>query len=265
MSSHQLFTTAPFSSTPSAGATSTAAFLNLSIFSGMPGASVIAVGTNFGPSEPITIDFSGAITDITTDTNGSFSTTLFIPSVASGSIPISATGGTSGRVATNTFFVQPAATSTVATTTATSTDMTSLQNELLRLAADIALLKQQMSMLMAHMEQMMRGVGGMGTTTSGLMSGPDLCTAAPSGTGHIDQNGASVRAGTNIDFGGHDFGCEERVTVMHEETSVGTAFTNRDGSFSTGSMAVPAPGSHTYIFIGQNSGTRAQAAITVTP
>jgi hypothetical protein len=102
--------------------------------------------------------------------------------------------------------------------------------------------------------------GGTGTTT-----GSNLCTLS-GGAAMIDQNGTSARAGTGIDFGGHNFGCEEHVSIMLNGTQVGSGFTNRAGGFSTGSMSVPqTPGTYTYTFRGQNSGITGSATVTITP
>jgi hypothetical protein len=81
----------------------------------------------------------------------------------------------------------------------------------------------------------------------------------------IDQPG-SVRAGTNTDFGGHNFGSEEHVKVMQGGSQVASAFTNLEGGFSTGSVTVPStPGTYTYTFTGLSSGKTASISITVIP
>lgn len=85
-----------------------------------------------------------------------------------------------------------------------------------------------------------------------------------SSTASVDQQGQTVRAGSSIDFGGHNFGSEEHVLVMLNGTTIGQGFTNLGGGFSTGSMSTPSnPGTYTYTFVGQSSGKSATATITV--
>jgi hypothetical protein len=92
-------------------------------------------------------------------------------------------------------------------------------------------------------------------------------TTPPTGDAIIEQDGAEVRAGTNIDFAGRNFGPEELVTIEREGSPIGrTAFTNLAGSFTTGSITVPTTlGSYTYTFEGQESGEVAEAEIEVIP
>jgi hypothetical protein len=98
-----------------------------------------------------------------------------------------------------------------------------------------------------------------------LINEDEDSTTTPSGPASIDQNG-SVRAGTNTDFGGHNFGSEEHVRVTLNGTQVASALTNLEGGFSTGSVAVPTTtGTYTYIFTGLTSGRTAQTTITVIP
>lgn len=146
------------------------------------------------------------------------------------------------------------------TTTATSTteSIATLQNELALLRARVTMLESQMAAFIAWKNSLATTTGSGGSTTTG-------CTTL-GGTAVIDQGGATVRMGTNIDFGGRGFGCEESVVIMRGGSQVGTAFTNRAGGFSTGSMSVPSTlGAHTYSFRGVTSGITGSATITVIP
>jgi hypothetical protein len=264
------------SSTATSTSSSTTAFLSLSAYSGMPGISITAMGTNFMPSESVNLNFNGSSSTAVSDVTGSFSKIVTIPSVPTGSINISATGATSGRMATNTFFVLPVtssrtnATSTTSTTTtsgvgttSTTTDISTLQTQIVQLQSIIMSLQQQIAFLFSLLSGNSGNTNGNSGSTATSTSSSS-CSAPASGSGTIDQNGTSVRAGTGIDFGGHNFGCEEHVSVMQGSTQVGTAFTNRAGGFSTGSMSVPQTGTYTYTFRGENSGITGNATITVT-
>jgi hypothetical protein len=97
------------------------AFLALSNYSGPPGTSINALGTNFGASESVAVAFGGATTTATTNASGDFTLPLVVPSLPVGSANITATGATSNRMATNSFFVQEGTTSTTTPSTSTST------------------------------------------------------------------------------------------------------------------------------------------------
>lgn len=139
---------------------------------------------------------------------------------------------------------------TPATSTPTSTPPTSTST----LQDQINDLQNQLNLLKARVDALVAGGGG-GTST------PPSSTNAS-----IDQNGQTVRAGTNTDFGGHGFGAEEHITVRLEGMPAGSAFTNLAGGFSTGSITVPStPGNYTYTFTGQVTGAVASAVIHVIP
>jgi len=93
---------------------------------------------------------------------------------------------------------------------------------------------------------------GGGTTTQSTSTGAS-----------IDQHGQTFSAGSTIDFAGRGFGREEHVTITMGGSSIGGAFSNSAGSFTTGSMRLPStPGTYTYTFMGQTSGKAATATIT---
>lgn len=138
-------------------------------------------------------------------------------------------------------------------TTATSTPHSSML-DLSWLKNQIILLLQRIGVLETQVASLIAGQGGtMATSTAG--------------TAIIEQNGASVRAGTNIDFAGRNFGPEELIMISRGGSPIGrTAFSNLAGSFTTGSITVSTTtGSYTYTFVGQESGRSASATITVIP
>lgn len=234
--------------------TSTAA-VTLSVTSGAPGSLVTITGSGFLASEPITLMWNGTST-LSANAAGGFSTTLTVPSVSTGPLPVSATGVTSGRVATNSFSVTSGAItgSLTGTITSTTTDLAALQNRVAMLESQVSTMQAQISALQSQFAMHMSGHG---TTTMGT---------PPTGPARIDQNGRSLSLGTSIDFGGHNFGLEETVLVTLNGQTVATAHADGGGNFSTGSMNTPsAVGTYTYQFTGQNSGRSATATITVTP
>ena len=91
--------------------------LQLGPATGEAGGSFAATGTNFGASETVRIDFDGAqIGSATTNAQGSFSSTLSVPSTAlSGSHAVVAVGQSSGRSSTAQFTVTVSVRSTRAT------------------------------------------------------------------------------------------------------------------------------------------------------
>ncbi len=107
-----------FSYTPAATST---AFLALSSYSGEPGSMFNALGTNFNSSEQVDIMFGGATTTVSADASGNFTQSMTVPSLAVGPAAITATGRTSGLMASNSYYVQPVSSSTSTTTTSTST------------------------------------------------------------------------------------------------------------------------------------------------
>ena len=163
-------------------------------------------------------------------------------------------GNASGTIATSS---DQMFTTNVTATTSTSTPDHTLQDLILQIIEEIHRIQVQIAALIAA-----QGNGGGGNDNGG---GSGTTTPPVMGPATIDQNGASVRAGTGIDFGGHNFGPEEHVSVTLNGLVVGSAFTNLGGGFSTGSMSVPSvPGTYTYTFTGQKSGLTATAVVTVT-
>ncbi len=173
--------------------------------------------------------------------NGLASSTLYHFYVISG--PTSTTTATSSDAIFTTLTWTPAPTST-----STTTPSSDLETRVLNLETRVSALENWVQWLINHQN------GGSGTTT------------APNGEpASIDQPGP-VRAGTNIDFGGHNFGSEEHIKVTLSGSQVATAFTNLVGGFSTGSVTVPSTtGTYTYTFTGLNSGIIRTATITVIP
>ena len=85
-----------------------AAAIKLTPVSGPPSAPVKVKGTNFGPSETVTVTFdSTTVATPVTNAQGAFSTSFNVPSGASlGAHTVTATGQTSGKSAQATFTVQ---------------------------------------------------------------------------------------------------------------------------------------------------------------
>jgi hypothetical protein len=135
-------------------------------------------------------------------------------------------------------------TTPVASTTATTTDTTGLQNQIDALKARVSILEAQIAALL--------GMGG-GTTTP-----------PTGGTGMIDPNNSYITAGGLMDLGGRNFGHEETVRVTLNGTTVATAHADGGGNFSTGSFTAPATaGTYTFVFTGQTSGITGSTNITV--
>lgn len=156
------------------------------------------------------------------------------------------------------FMTMPEATTSTTTgggggTGTTVIDTTAIQNFITQLTTFKSQIDQWIAqLLLALGNNGGGGGGGTGTTT-------------PSGGALIQQPG-SIRAGTNVDFSGSGFGSEENVAVMQGSTRVATAFSNKAGGFSTGSIPVGnTTGSYTYMFTGQTTGKTASVTITVTP
>jgi hypothetical protein len=169
------------------------------------------------------------------------STTLYHFYVISG--PTGTTTATSSDMTFTTLMWTPTPTSTPTTTPS------DIEGRVTNLETRVSALETWVQWLLNH-----QGSGT--TTTPGGGSG---------GPASIDQP-SSVRAGTNTDFGGHNFGSEEHVSVKLNGTQVATAFTNLEGGFSTGSVTVPnTTGSYTYTFTGLSSGKTASVTITVIP
>jgi hypothetical protein len=140
-------------------------------------------------------------------------------------------------------------TTVASTSTGTTTDLSDLENRVTSLEGRVGVLE-------GLVQNLLNWWGNHGTTTP----------PSDGGNAIIDQDGQQVRAGTNTDFGGHNFGSEEHVKVTLNGSQVATAFTNLAGGFSTGSVTVPnTPGSYTYTFTGLNSGIIRTATITVIP
>jgi hypothetical protein len=196
--------------------------------------------TSYGSSS--TLD-TGLITNHSTILSGLTPSTLYHYMVVS-----TDTFGNSGT-STDFWFMTLASSTSGGGGTGTSTDLTDLQNRVTNLEDRVTSLEQLIQNILGQIG----GVGGGGTST-------------PTGEqASVDQPG-SVRAGTNTDFGGHNFGSEEHIKVMQGGSQVATAFTNLAGGFSTGSVTVPStPGSYTYTFTGLTSGKTASVTITVIP
>jgi hypothetical protein len=152
-------------------------------------------------------------------------------------------------------------TTTVSSSTSTTTpgdDISFLQTQITDLQNQVNMLKAQIAALIAQI-----GNGG-GDNGSGGGTGTTTPPVTP-GAGTIDQNNTTASAGGSIDFGGHNFGREEHVSIKLNGSTVGDAFTNSSGSFSTGALSVPnTPGSTaTYTFTGQSSGITSTATLTI--
>jgi hypothetical protein len=94
----------------------------------------------------------------------------------------------------------------------------------------------------------------------------DTGSTTPSHEPAFITTNPQVRAGTNTDFGGSNFGSEEHVRVTLGGIQVASGLTNLAGGFSTGSVTVPTTtGTYTYTFTGLSSGKSATATITVIP
>jgi outer membrane protein assembly factor BamB len=93
------------SASPAAAVTTSIA---LKPSSGPPTSKVTVTGTGFGASETVTVDFSGTqVATATTSSTGTFSTAFNVPKTElPGSYPVTATGQTSGLVATAKFLVR---------------------------------------------------------------------------------------------------------------------------------------------------------------
>lgn len=173
------------------------------------------------------------------------------------------TGGLNGTVTNAT----TTATSTTATSTATTTDDTTdnagLRHRVDELEGEVTSLKSSIASLQANLAALWAAIGNNnGGNTGG--NGTSTPTTTPM-TASISPQGASVRAGTSIDFGGHGFWYDEPVKITNGSGAVvGTARADGGGNFSTGSMAVgSALGSKTYTFTGQWSGITKTATFTV--
>ncbi len=96
--------------------------------------------------------------------------------------------------------------------------------------------------------------------------GHDNGTSTPptSGSARIDQDGQTRNAGGHIDFSGRGFAPEQTISIKRGGVSIGSAYADGGGNFSTGAMSVPTTaGSYTYTFTGDESGEVANAVITV--
>jgi hypothetical protein len=211
----------------------------------------ITWNTNIGASSQVvygTSTYYGAfstldannVTNHSVTLNGLASSTLYHFYIVSG--PTGTTTATSSDMTFTTMTWTPA------TTTPTSTDP--LETRVTNLETRVSALENWVQWILNHMNDDHHG-----TTTPGGGTG---------GSASVDQPN-SVRAGTNTDFGGHNFGSEEHVKVTMNGNQVANAFTNLEGGFSTGSVTVPStPGSYTYTFTGLSSGKTASVTVTVT-
>lgn len=246
-----------------AAASSTAA-LSLGVASGVPGSMVTVNGSGFWNSEPVTVNFDGATSSLSANTNGDFSTTLFVPpNATSTNVPVTivATGGSSGMSASASFTIMPptGATTTTATSTSGSVgsiDLTALQNE-------IAQLQTMVTNLIAQVQNFLNSNG---SNSSASSTGSTNGSYPPSNmSATIDQVG-SIRAGTSVDFTGRNWAAREQVQVSLNGSVVTTAQADDGGNFSTGSLAVGnAVGSMTYTFTGLTSGITRTVTVNVTP
>jgi hypothetical protein len=218
----------------------------------------VSYGTTTGSYTASSTLDSGLMTNHSATLTGLMPDTTYFFVISS--MNASSTASTSPEM---TFMTTTTVTSTSTGTTTgsgTSTDTTTLQNEITDLQNQINALKAQVDFLLTTVSN-----GNTGSNSNGNGGSTGTTTTTTTGSAGIDQNGHTVTAGTSIDFGGHGFGSEEHVNVMLDGQKVGEAFTNKAGSFSTGSMSVPnMPGTtSTYTFIGQNSGLSATATITL--
>ncbi|MFH1860155.1 MAG: carboxypeptidase regulatory-like domain-containing protein [bacterium] len=84
------------------------AMINISPTSSISGTPVCLSGWNFQPGEQVILKPPGTNTNITANENGAFCTTLFtIPPTSSGTLTVTATGASSGRIALMQFNIIP--------------------------------------------------------------------------------------------------------------------------------------------------------------
>ncbi|MBI5134016.1 MAG: hypothetical protein HZA81_01360 [Candidatus Taylorbacteria bacterium] len=145
-------------------------------------------------------------------------------------------------------------------TSATSTEFALLQGRIDGLESEVDVLRAEVATLRATVALLMGQIGSGGTGGSGTT------TATTSSSVSVSPQGASVRAGTSIDFSGRGFWYDEPVRVTDASGAVvGTARADGGGNFSTGSLPVSsATGSRSYTFTGGWSGMSKTVSFTVT-
>lgn len=126
------------------------------------------------------------------------------------------------------------------------------------------------------------GTGGTGgtSTTTGTGSGTTTGTSTSTGTGTtttpsnttgtardatVNPPSITVRVGNSVDFNGRNFGHEENVIIALNGQTIRNAHADGGGNFTTGSVSVPTtPGTYTYTFTGQMSGSTRSVTVMVT-
>jgi len=179
-----------------------------------------------------------------------------VPFVASAQVASTSPTISNVTASTSATTTMPTSTATTSTGTGTTTviDTSAIQNFITQLNMFSSQINQWIAQLLAALGQTGTVGGGTGTTTPPTTGGA-----------MIDQP-SSVRAGTNVDFGGHGFGSEEAVIVTRAGSQVGQGFTNKEGGFTTGSIGVGnTTGTFTYTFVGQTTGKTATVNVTVIP
>jgi hypothetical protein len=289
------FTTLVSNSVTGTVGSSTPGYLSLNTYSGMPGSTVVAMGSDFLANEPVTLNFDGTTMPLSADINGDFTATTTVPNVASGNISISATGPTSGEIATNSFYVEPVATSTSGLVTLSSysgspgSDVTVsgsgfMPGEIVTMnfgptiATATADSNGDVSMTFTVPSLASGDIGVVATGgTSGVSAStayfveppnaPPTTTSTTTGTNATMDLIGPVRAGTTVDFGGRNFAPGEHVQVTANGNPVTTALADGGGNFTTGSLPVPnTPNTtETYTFTGMNSGVSRTVTLTITP
>ncbi|MBU6321211.1 hypothetical protein KGO04_01555 [Patescibacteria group bacterium] len=145
---------------------------------------------------------------------------------------------------------------TTATSTGSGTGTTTPPSDLDNLVAQLQSLANTYPSFAGVLQGLINELLGPGSTTTG--------SGSPQEAAMIDQNGGTFSAGGSIDFGGHNFGHEEQVSVMLDGQQVASAHADGGGNFSTGSLSLPTtPGTYTYTFTGAAAGDSASATITV--
>lgn len=205
--------------------------------------SQVAYGTTTGYGSFSILDATAQTSHLSVLSGLSASTTYHFYIISSGT-------GTSTTATTTDFqfTTLPIATSTGTTTTS------NLDIRVFNLETRVTNLENSVQYLLNLINQIGTSTqgGGSGTTTSNQPASVDVPQP--------------VRAGTTVDFGGHNFASEEHINVMRGGVTVGSAFTNLAGGFSTGSMAVPnTPGTYIYTFVGVTSGKNISVTLTVIP
>lgn len=166
--------------------TSGNASVNLSSTGGSPGTNITISGNGFGPSESIALSFGGTSMGSTvTDTTGHFSMTLNVPNLTNGNATVSASGATSGKLASATFAVGGSSTSGTGTgAIIPSNELAALQTQVTLLQNQVATLQQQVASLMnqgSSSSGTTGATGGTGTTADVVSTYGQLYTGTLSG------------------------------------------------------------------------------------